>query len=168
MDSTSFNEGGSSENHIIDEKSIMPFIESVENYFTTITDKKVKVGTPFLVEETSNHIFDYTGVIAISGDYCGVVKFTAPHVMLTHLMSCLGVLTSQDEKLMDLVGEVSNTISGNVRRAFGQKFMLSVPVVFKGVLKFEDSGFVRSGLDRSVVIPILWNYKQANLITNIY
>ena len=37
-----------------------------------------------------------------------------------------------EELLVDLVGEVANTISGNARYVFGKDFMISVPVVIEG------------------------------------
>jgi len=151
------------------DQSIVAFVDSVEHYFTTISNRSVSIGTPFLVEDDDiyEYISDYTGVIGISGDYRGVVRFTAPHVLLTHLMSSLGVLTAQEDKLMDLVGEVSNTISGNARLVFGEKFMLSVPTVFKGKNNHIDQED-EAKEQRCVVIPIVWYQKKAHLITNIY
>ena len=61
----------------------------------------------------------------------GSVFFSASTILLTNLISQIGIITTQEEKLMDLVGEVSNTIAGNARREFGDQFLLSVPIVFK-------------------------------------
>ena len=64
---------------------------------------------------------------------------------------------------MDLVGEISNTISGNARREFGEQFMLSVPIVLKG--KSDDIGVMQTA--NIYMIPIVWRRFKANLIINL-
>lgn len=113
-------------------EKLQVFVDGVTNYFETVSDEPVSVSTPFLISDINKYLSDYTGIIGISGNQKGSVFFTAPKGLLAHLLNDLGVLSTQEDKLMDLVGEVSNTISGNARREFGDQFMLSVPVVLKG------------------------------------
>ena len=65
----------------------------------------------------------------------------------------------QDD-IKDLVGEIANTISGNVRQAYGSDFMISVPVVIEGQAKDiklpEDI--------KSFVIPLTWHNHKSYLV----
>jgi len=83
--------------------------------------------------------------------------------MLRQLLAAIGILESGEDKMMDLVGEVSNTVSGNARRTFGDQFMLSTPIVLKGK---SDSVKV-SKVEEVYVIPIVWRQHQANLIISL-
>lgn len=142
------------------EERLQVFIEAVIHYFRHTSDKAVTVGTPYLVENDRPVSFDVTGVIGISGPCRGCVYFTAPRVMLRHLLLSLGESDTGAGQMFDLVGEVANTLSGNARRQFGQQFMISVPVVHEGApgrMHFPD------GL-RSYVIPVYWKSYGAAVV----
>jgi len=145
------------------ERSLEVFVEGLANYFETLTETPAQIGTPFLTADVNKHLLDYTGIIGISGNHKGSVFFSGSKVLMTNLIAEIGIITSQEDKLMDLVGEVSNTISGNARREFGDQFMLSVPIVLKGKsddVKISDSVDI-------YVIPVVWRDKQANLVINL-
>lgn len=145
------------------EHSLAVFVDGVSNYFDVSTDTPAEIGTPFLIQDINRYLDDFTGIIGISGNHKGSVFFSAPRILLVKLISAMGILTTQDEKLMDLVGEVSNTISGNARREFGDQFMLSVPIVLQG-----RSDNVRITDVASIyVIPIVWRSMKAHLIINL-
>lgn len=147
----------------MNDENLKVFAEGTSHYFETITEKPAKIGAPFLTKDVNQHLLDYTGIIGISGDYKGSVFFSSSDSMLRELLSVMGVLSVQEDKIMDLVGEVSNTISGNTRREFGDQFMLSTPIVLKG--KSDDIKV--SKVEKVFVIPIVWRRHQANLIINI-
>ena len=83
------------------------------------------MGSPFLVTQGAPEVCDYTGVITVSGRRSGIVYFSAPRGMLTVLLMKMNESDVSHENLCDLVGEVANTISGNVRRDFGKDFAIS-------------------------------------------
>lgn len=141
------------------EQKLQVFIDTIVSYFSQITDKKVKVGSPYLVRSGSEGLSDYTGVIAISGQYHGVCYFTAPRVLLKYLILALGEKDTSEGMLIDAVGEVANTLSGNARKDLGKGFIISVPKVFKGsstLGEISDAG-------RTYVIPITFNSYKAIL-----
>ena len=72
--------------------------------------------------------------------------------MLTVLLMKMNESNVTHDNLRDLVGEVANTISGNVRRDFGKDFVISVPTVVSG---HAQSIQLPPGC-RPVVIPINW------------
>ena len=147
----------------MNDDSLKMFVEGASHYFETVTQKPAVIGAPFLIKDINKYLSDYTGVIGISGNYKGSVFFTAPHSLLRQLLAAIGILASDESKIMDLVGEVSNTISGNARRTFGDQFMLSTPVVLKG--KSESVKVTK--VEEVYVIPIVWRQHQASLIINL-
>ncbi len=92
-------------------------------------------------------IHEYNGVISVSGRRNGIVCFSAPRGMLTVLLMKMNESNVSHEYLCDLVGEVANTIAGNVRRDFGKEFAISVPTVVAGARKQPSN--CRSAAGRS-------------------
>ncbi|BFM06582.1 chemotaxis protein CheX [Halioxenophilus aromaticivorans] len=142
------------------EATLQVFIDGVINYFQHTSDKDVKVGSPYLAENHRPAAFDFTGIIGVSGPYKGTVYFTAPKALLTHLLLAIGEKDTSMENILDLVGEVSNTISGNARSEFGQEFMISVPVVVEGA----PSVIHLPKELRSYVIPVYWKAYSAAVV----
>lgn len=143
------------------ENTIQVFIDGVVRYFEHTSDKDVTVGTPYLIENNQPAAHDYTGIISITGPWRGCVYFTAPAILVKHLLMSIGEPDTTEENILDLVGEVANTISGNARREFGSDFVISVPIVIEG----KPSGIHLPSNLRSYVIPITWkSYKAAVVV----
>jgi chemotaxis protein CheX len=147
----------------VDEKDIQVLIDGTVHYFQTSFDKTADVGAPYLVEGAERVVSDYTGIIQISGARLGSVYFTAPSIMLRHILVTHGETEVTQHFMSDVVGEVANTISANARRAFGQEFMISVPSVYSGPPDFSRYSFS----DRSFVIPISWRQYHAALVVSL-
>lgn len=144
------------------EEKIQVFIDGVNRYFNEVNKLNVEIGTPYLVENEKPQAHDYTGIIGISGGrYKGCVYFTAPTVLLKHLLLSMREDDNSDENMRDLVGEIANTISGNARGEFGETFMISVPVVISGA---PNDIYLPKG-SRSYVIPLKCkNYHSAIVV----
>ena len=142
------------------EQTLQVFIDGVVRFFEHTNDKNVKVGTPYLVENETPAAYDVTGIIGISGPYRGCVYFTAPRILLKHLLLSIGETETTNEYLFDLVGEVANTISGNARSAFGHEFMISVPAMIEGA---PDHIHLPKNM-RCYVIPIYWTAYHAAVV----
>jgi chemotaxis protein CheX len=136
------------------------FVEGTTHYFQTAANQPASVGSPYLVNEGTPNIQEYTGVISIAGKRRGIVYFTASRPMLTVLLMRLGETDMTHENMCDLVGEVANQISGNARRDFGSEFMISVPRVVTGT----PEQTVTPANVRSFVIPINWRSHSAQLV----
>lgn len=147
----------------MNDEDLSVFVDGVANYYETVSRKMPTIGSPFLTTDINKHLSDYTGIIGISGNHKGSVFFSAPKEMLTQLITSMGVLTTQDEKLLDLVGEICNTIAGNSRVRFGENFLLSVPVVIQG----QSDNIKISSVAEIYVIPITWRHSQSTLIINL-
>ena len=142
------------------EDTLQVFINGALNYFKHTSDKDVTVGSPYLIDNATPTAFDYTGIIGVSGPYRGTVYFTAPKALLTHLLLAIGERETSAENMLDLVGEVANTISGNARSEFGQDFLISVPVVVEGS---PNKIHLPKHL-RSYVIPVYWKAYSAAVV----
>lgn len=142
------------------EKRLQVFIDGVNRYFNEANNMDIEIGTPYLVENKMPEAHDFTGIIGISGPYRGSVYFTAPRVLLSHLLVSIGETDSSEENMMDLVGEIANTISGNARLEYGEEFMISVPLVVRGI---PDEIYLPKEA-RSFVIPITWKHYDAAIV----
>lgn len=142
------------------EDNLKIFIDGIVRYFSHTSDTLVKVGTPYLENNKTAKAMDYSGVIGISGNQRGCVYFTAPKMLLKHLLLSLGENDTSEANLQDMIGEVSNTLSGNARRELGKDFIISVPAVINGV---PSETHLPKGL-RSYVIPIVWKGYSAAVV----
>src|SRR5215469_14512725 len=145
------------------EAEIRTFVEGTTHYFETSAQQSASVGSPYLVTDGKPGAYEYTGVIGISGARKGIVYFTAPRGMLTVLLMRMQETDCSEETIMDLVGEVANTISGNARRDFGKSFVISVPTVLAG----EKPDVPQKPGTRSFVIPINWRSHSAKLVVSL-
>lgn len=147
----------------MDESDIRVFVDSTTHYFSHTTDAPADVQSPYLIEYTSPVIYDYTGIIGISGNRRGNVYFTATRPMVHHLLIMQGENEINQETSCDLVGEIANTLSGNARRVLGKEFMISVPIVLEG----RPERMLLSRTSRSFVIPIEWHLHRAALVVSL-
>lgn len=145
---------------MIKEDSIQVFIDGVNRFFNEVNNINAEVGTPYLIENNNPKALDYTGLIGISGVYRGCVYFTSPKVLLKHVLLSIGESEVNEASMLDLVGEIANTISGNARSKYGENFVISVPVVIQGV----PGEIYLPKEARSYVIPIVWNNYTAAIV----
>src|ERR1700734_3319485 len=132
-------------------QELKAFVDGTTTYFEVTAQQSASVGSPYLVSGVPS-IYDYTGVINISGKREGVVYFTAPRAMLTVLLMKMQENDFSHENMCGLVSEVANTICRTARREFGRDFVISGPNVVHG--ERADVPVVPGRL--SVVIPINW------------
>jgi len=139
------------------ENELKSFIDVVINYFKELTNIEADMGIPF-VKNQENLILDHTGLIGISGTKKGGIYITAEKKLLEELSKIIiGATEVSEDDIVDMVGEMANTIAGNVKKYFGNTFMISVPIIIKGspddiLMKLKPPVFI---------IPINWNgYKS--------
>ncbi|ELA09080.1 CheC-like family protein [Moraxella macacae 0408225] len=142
------------------EKNFQVFIDSVANYFRQLNDEDIAIATPYLNENDTPIVSDYTGVIGITGNNKGLVYFTAPKPLLEKMLLVMQESDNSEDNLIDLVGEVANTISGNARSQFGPEFNISVPFVFRG----QPDSINLPKNRHSFVIPLEWKNLTAAIV----
>lgn len=144
----------------MDEQKFQVFIDSVVKYFNQLKSDDVVVQTPYLTEKQEFIVYDFTGVIGITGNKKGLVYFSAPTKMLNMMLKALGETDTSEAILVDLVGEVANTIAGNARTEFGADFNISIPFVFKGA----PDNIMLPKDKNSFIIPIDWKDETAAIV----
>jgi len=146
----------------VNEKDIIVFIDSATNYFSKMSTEIATIGIPHLMENSVAIKHEYTGIIGITGRKKGRVYFSAPELLLRQLLISIGEHSQSKESLMDLVGEVANTIAGNARTYFGSEFMISVPFVAN-----VNEGIKLPPTLRCYVIPIKWKGHEASIVISL-
>ncbi len=111
------------------------FTRSLNNYFTELTQEGVDFNTPFVVGKdnaVSTYIQEYTAAITITGNFDGAVYVSISREMVSELVQIILGENSDDDELVDMTGEIVNTITGNAREILGDGFNISVPMVIRG------------------------------------
>lgn len=138
---------------------LQAFIDGVAHYFEHVTGHKAIVGTPFL--RTNEQLsLEFTGMIGVSGARKGFVYFTSTREMLENVLDTMGEVDFCEENIIDITGEIANTISGNVRTRYGKNFMISVPAVLSGgnhTVSYPSN-------TATYIIPISWKQFEPRLM----
>lgn len=150
----------SSAKHDFDQTDLCVFIDALTTYFNQLTREEADV-LPSYLSLHDIPSYEYTGLIEINGKYEGQVYFSAPSALLRHLMLAQGETQLTEANLLDQVGEVANTLAGNARRHFGNRFIISIPRSQKG----EPKTAIAS---RPFVIPLTWKRYNALLVVDVH
>ncbi len=145
---------------MVSEKEIQVFIDGIKHYFKTVSDSQAVVGTPYIIDTNEMPSNDYIGIINVSGLHTGKIYFLAAKAMLNHLLLSFGEKNISSELIVDIVGEVANTISGNVREIFGSQFHISVPIIRQPNFS-HDELFLDN---KSFSVPFRWKSYTAYLV----
>ena len=145
---------------------IKSFVKGALHYFQEVTGEPAIIGRPWKKGD-AKIILDYTGIIGISGKRRGCVYITSPRIMLNQILDILALSHSQEERethLIDLAGEMANTIVGHARSLRGCDIEIAVPVVVTGGV----SGItLRTIGETSTVVPLFWKDHGIFLVVGI-
>lgn len=139
------------------------FVQSTANYFDAVARGGAVLGTPYLRDEGEDVALDFSAVIGISGSYKGSIYYTASREKMKALLPLLGEPESDDHVCADLVGEITNTISGNAREKLGAGFMISSPFIFEGRPKDVRAA---NGAP-CYVLPVQWNNQTSRVLVTL-
>jgi chemotaxis protein CheX len=145
------------------EAEIEIFIQCVENYFSKRSDEKLIIETPYLTDNITRILSDFTGIISISGAYRGCIYFTAPKGFLEQVIMAHGQHNFSVDLLEDTIGEIANTLSGNSRKSLGSHFVISVPQVIHGNARALE---LTNGA-HSFVVPLKWFGHSAAMVVSV-
>lgn len=145
------------------QEDLQVFINEVTAYFHEVTGVDAQIDVPYN-KGNESILLDYTGHIGISGERKGGLYITCSKDMLKDLTSIIMEGEEvDDDTLIDMIGEIANTIAGNVRTTFGKNFMISVPSIFSG--QPEDFRIILK--TPVLVIPINWKNHKSYLVIGI-
>lgn len=147
----------------MNETDLAVFTSAVKHYFLQTTNEPAEIRAAYLADSELAVQSQYTGLITLSGMFRGCVHFSAPHTMLLQLLIIMGEPDRSEEQLLDVVGEIANTIAGNARKHFGQGLEISVPITIHGT---SDS--IRAAVrTRPFVISLHWRNRDAMVVVDI-
>ncbi len=146
----------------LSENELKIFIDSVTHYFLHLTKEPAEIRAAYLAEAIMPR-FDYTGLITLSGRFQGYVYFSAPRRLVRELLIQLQEPDTCEDNLLDAVGEVANTISGNARRHFGDALEISVPITITGTTEQIKT----SSCTRPFAILMTWQRYEAVVVVGL-
>lgn len=99
------------------------FTDSTLNYFQAMSNEKAYAGIPY-IKDGKPVVLEYTGIVGISVNIKGCIYLTTTGDMLRELAQIIiDTEKISKEDIKDLVGEIANKISGNVREAYGSALL---------------------------------------------
>jgi chemotaxis protein CheX len=148
----------------INEQDIRCFVDAAGEYFLRISQEKAQITAAYLSEAAvPPKTYDLTGFIAVSGIFHGRVYFSAERGMILRLLAAMGEGNRTEALQLDAVGEIANTISGNVRKRFGETMQISVPEV----LATGSDWLAEVVSPYSYVVLIQWRHCQASVVVDL-
>ena len=148
----------------MESEKLQIFVDGAVKYFSKFGGASARVGSPFLISSMNEYFQKYTSFISISGRDTGTVFFSSSVELLERLLGALNVSNISEANLIDLTGEIANTISGNAREILGHEFIISTPIVLNGN---QESVVHITETPQIYVIPIIWQNNNASLIISL-
>ena len=142
------------------------FSEAITHFFSTSTSERAEVRSAYLVEREDPVLWnDYNGLITVEGGYSGLIAFSAPRELLSHVLLRMGEQDFTEEKHHDIVGEIANILSGRARRHFGESLKISPPTALGG--KRQSLASHKNGRAAAYAIPFRWLIYDADLVIRL-
>ena len=141
----------------MDEKIINAFIDSTLHVLETMASIKVKAGKPYLKKDKIAR-GDVTGVIGLIGKTKGTLSISFSEKSILAIVSKMfrEKMKELNEEIQDAVGEITNTISGQVRQKLdelGWSLKASIPTVITG----KNHSITHITSDPIIAIPFATN-----------
>lgn len=117
----------------ISESELKLFIDSIINYFKKTTNNEPKITSAYLGTQDITG-FEFNGIVNFSGSYNGQIIVSMTREILHSLLIIQEEKNLSDNNLLDITGEIANTLAGNARKTLSSGFDLniSVPTKVKG------------------------------------
>ena len=116
-------------------KYIEPFVTAAQNVFRDFFSEEPVPLKPFLLKREEEKCWELSGIIGIGGDSKGVVVISLQSHIAQKLTARLvgHEITSNDDDVMDTIGEVINIIAGNAKKGLEQyRLVISLPSIVSG------------------------------------
>lgn len=146
----------------IKEADTRVFIDAVSHYFKHLSGEPAVIRSAYLADKQLPR-FDFTGLISLTGRFRGSVYFSATSTMATKLLLAIHETDTGKSNLLDIVGEVANTIAGNARKHYGAGLEISTPITI-----FGHSDEVRAAVRaRPFAIELQWQQSEGVVVVDL-
>ncbi len=118
----------------MDPNLITPFMQSVQNVFSTMLQLPVTIGEPTIKADPSPS-YDVSGIIGMSGDVVGSVVLSFPRETAERVVALFAGHSAgvADEDFADAIGELVNMVAGGAKGMFQKRqASISCPSVIVG------------------------------------
>jgi chemotaxis protein CheX len=146
----------------ISEADARVFVDAVTHYFKHLSGESALIRSAYLADKVLPR-FDYTGLISLSGQFRGSVYFSASSTMAARLLLAMRETDTAKGNLLDIVGEVANTIAGNARKHYGAGLEISTPLTIYGHTD-EVKSAVRA---RPIAIELQWQQSEGVVVVDL-
>ena len=109
------------------ERELAVFIGAIGHYFQTVGGALPAFRTPTL-ELILPARLDCTGYMPMSGRLTGWIALSLPSDLLRALLHHMGEDQHDEAAQLDLVAEITGTLTSNAREHFGEHLLLSPPL----------------------------------------
>jgi chemotaxis protein CheX len=118
---------------VINQKLIIPFVNSVRDVFSTMVNVPTTVERPHF-KQAATATYDVSGIIGFSGQITGSVVVTFARDAAVKLVAAFAGLEMppEDPDFADAIGELANMIAGRAKKDLGASASISVPSVIIG------------------------------------
>jgi hypothetical protein len=107
-------------------------------------------------------LLDYTSLVTIAGAYEGCLCLTVSAGLVGRLLQLHGEPKDEEAVRLDMCRELSNILSGNANRAFGENWSISVPQTYP-----SDGAEGRNFPGCTFVMPFSWNGSAGCLVIGL-
>jgi chemotaxis protein CheX len=135
---------------------VNPFLDAILNVLSTMATIEAKRGKPFLKRDKQAR-GEITGLIGLAGNQVKgsvAINFTAPAILMVASRMLGEEISKIDDTVKDLVGEITNMVTGGAKRDLGEKgyrFDMAIPTTITGV----DHEISHKTHGPTVVVPFL-------------
>jgi chemotaxis protein CheX len=121
----------------MDVSVINPFLSACEEAFVTMFNIVPQHKEPYLLNPTATHMWEISGLVAVSGDELGIVVFRLHRRLASKMLELSEIPVESPEEMEEmekgLVSEFTNIITGNAVSAIKSKnISVSAPDVRAG------------------------------------
>ncbi|MEQ9206379.1 MAG: chemotaxis protein CheX [Phycisphaerales bacterium] len=106
----------------MDANMITPFVNSIQNVFSTMFQLPVEIGDP-RIKSDRKATHDVSGIIGVSGEMVGTIVLSMPSAAAQSIVTLFtgAEFAVESDDFADAVGELVNMISGNAKAEFQRK-----------------------------------------------
>lgn len=106
----------------MDANMITPFVNSIQNVFSTMFQLPVHIGEP-RIKANRKATHDVSGIIGVSGEMVGTIVLSMPSDAAQSIVTLFTgtEFPTDSDDFADAVGELVNMISGNAKAEFQRK-----------------------------------------------
>jgi CheY-specific phosphatase CheX len=145
------------------ERELAVFIDLVSHYFLTVGGSAPEFLAATL-ETSLPAQLDWTGYMPVTGRLTGWISLSFPVEFLDTLLGRMGEDRRDQETRLDLVAEITGTVTSNAREHFGERFCVHPPLATSG--RDFPAELVPPPL--SFRLPFSWSGREAFLLVAMH